>query len=57
MKEIRKRERELNITQDEWFAAWKLGQMKKRKRKDSHELQALCNMVKKGGEDVIKDFE
>ena len=31
--------------------------MKKRKRIDSHELQLLHNVVKKGGDTVIKDFE
>ena len=34
-----------------------LGWMKKKMRIDSHKLQALCNVVKKGGDDVIKDFE
>ena len=31
--------------------------MRKRKRIDGHELQALQNVVKKGGDRVIKDFE
>ena len=57
MKEIQQRETELNITKDEWFAAWILCRMRKRKRIDGHKLQALCNVVKKGGDTVIKDFE
>ena len=31
--------------------------MRKRKQIDGHELQALWNVVKKGGDTVIKDFE
>ena len=38
-------------------AAWMLDRMKKRKRIDSYELQALLNVVKKCGPTVIKDFE
>ena len=52
MSEIRQRETELNITKDEW-----LGRMKKRKKIDSHKLQAHCNVVKKGRNTVIKDFK
>ena len=48
---------ELKITRDEWLVTWMLGRIKKRKRVDSHELQALQNVVKKGGEEVIKNFE
>ena len=47
MKEIRQREQDLKITKDEWFAAWMLGRMKKRKRIDGHKLQVLRNVVKK----------
>ena len=31
--------------------------MRTRKRIDGHKLQALCNVVKRGGDTVIKDFE
>ena len=34
-----------------------LERIKKRKRIDSHELQALWNLAKKGGKEVIKNFE
>ena len=38
MKDIYQRERELKITQDEWFTAWMLSRVRKRKRIDNHEL-------------------
>ena len=57
MKEIRQRERELKIIKNEWFAAWMLSRVKKRNKVDSHELQSLRDIVKKGGDTVIKDFE
>ena len=47
----------MKITKDEWFAAWMLGRIRMRKRIDGHELLALRNVVKKGGDTVIKDFE
>ena len=56
MKEIRQRERELKITQDEWFTAWMLSRVKKRNKIDSQERQSLGDVVKKGGENIIKDF-
>ena len=34
-----------------------LGRVKKRKKIDSHELQSLRNVVKRGGDTIIKDFE
>ena len=34
-----------------------LGRVKKRKKIDSHELQSLRDVVKKGGETMINDFE
>ena len=40
MKEIRQREQDLNITENEWYVAWMLGRLKKRKQRDGHELQA-----------------
>ena len=57
MKEIRQREQDLKITKDEWFKAWMVGRMKKRKQIDGHKIPALWNVVKKGGDDVIKDFK
>ena len=57
MREIRLREEDLKITKDEWFAAWMLGRVRKRKKIDSHELQSLRNVVKRGGDTIVKDFE
>ena len=57
MKDINQRQKELKITQDEWLAVWMMGRMRERKRIDGHELQALRDVVKKGGDDILKDFE
>ena len=57
MKEIRQREKEFKITQDEWFAAWMLSRIRKRKKIDNHEFQSIQNVVKRGEDTVIKDFE
>lgn len=57
MKEIRQREKELKIPPEEWFTAWMLSRIRKRKRIDGHELQALHDVVKTGGDDVIHNFE
>ena len=43
--------------QDEWYTAWMLRRIQKRKKVDSHELQLLQNVVKRGGDTVIKDFK
>ena len=51
------RERELKITQDEWFSAWMLRRVKKRKMIQDHELQSLKDVVKKGGDTVFQDFK
>ena len=47
----------MKITKDEWFAAWMLGRVRKRKKIDSHELQSLRNVVKRERDTIIKDFE
>ena len=57
MKDIRRREKEKKITRDEWLVTWMLGRIKKRKRVDPHEIQTLRNVVKKGGEKVVENFE
>ena len=56
MKEIRQRERELKITQDEWFTAGMLSRVSKMNRIDNHKLQSLRDVVKKGGDTVFQDF-
>ena len=57
MKEINQRRNELKISENEWFSTWMLGRVKKRKRMDNFEYQALRNVIKEGGEDVIGNFE
>ena len=56
MKEIHQRQKELKILQDEWFSIWMLGKIKKRKRRNNFEYQALRTVVKEGGDDMIKKF-
>merc|ERR1712237_226501 len=57
MKEINQRRIDLKITEGEWFSVWMLGRVKKRKRMDNFEYQALRNVVKEGGGAVIDNFE
>ena len=57
MKEIRQREKELKITQVQWFAAWMLSWIRKRKKIDNHELQSLHDVLKRGGDKVSEEFE
>ena len=57
MKEIHQRQKELKVTQDEWFSVWMLGKVRKRKRVEGFEYQALRTVVKEGGEDVFGRFE
>ena len=45
------------MTQEEWYSVWMLGKMKKRKKMDNFEIQALRDVVKEGGLDVIDKFE
>ena len=57
MKEINQRRNELKISENEWFSTWMLGRVKKRKRMDNFEYQALRNVIKEGGVNVIDNFE
>ena len=57
MKELNQRRKELKMTEDEWVAVWMLGIVKKRKRLDKFVYQALRDVVKVGGDNVIKNFE
>ena len=54
IKEINQRRKELPMTDNEWVAVCIV---KKRKRIDKFIYQALRNVVKEGGVDVIKNFE
>ena len=54
MKEINQRHKELSISQEEWFAVWMLLRMRKRYRMDNYEFQALRDIVKEGGYNVVE---
>ena len=45
------------MTEDEWVTVWMLGVIKKRKRLDKFVYQSLRDIVKVGGDNVIKNFE
>ena len=57
MKEINQRRKELNMKEDEWVAVWMLSIIKKRKKIDIFIYQALRDVVKLGGDNVIKNFK
>ena len=56
MKELQQRRVELKMTFDKFHSIWMLQKLKKRKRMEKFEIQALKNIVKEGEEDVIKNF-
>ena len=45
------------MTEDEWVTVWMLGVVKKRQRLDKFVYQALGNVIKLGGDNVIQNFE
>ena len=57
MKELNQRRKELKMTEDEWVAVWMLGIVKRRKRLDQFVYQSLRDVVKAGGDNVMKNFE
>ena len=57
MKELNQKRQELKMNQEEWYAVWMLGKMKKRRKMDSYDIQALRYFVKEGGADVIDKFK
>ena len=57
MKELRQRCVELKMTFDEFHSVWMLEKMKKRRKMENFEIQALRNVVKEGGLDVVKNFK
>ena len=57
IKELRQRRVELKMTYNEFHSVWMLGKMKKRRKIESFEIQALRNVVKEGGPDVVNTFE
>ena len=48
---------DLNITFDEFHAVWMLMKLRKRKKIESFELQALKDIVKDNAADVVTKFE
>ena len=57
MKKINQRQKELKMSQYEWFMIWMLGHVVKRKRIDNFKYQFLRNVIKKCGVDVIENFD
>ena len=45
------------MTEDEWVAVWMLGIVKRRKKLDKFVYQSLRDVVKAGGDNVVKNFE
>ena len=57
MKELNQKRQELKMNQEEWYDVWMLGKMRKRRKMDSYDIQALRYVVKEGGADVIDKFK
>ena len=57
MKELRQRRVELKMTFDKFHSVWMLQKLKKRKRMENFEIQALREVVKDNTEDVAENFE
>ena len=48
---------QLSMTDNEWVSVWMLSIIKRRKKIDKFVYQALRNVMKDGGEDVLQNFE
>ena len=57
LKELNQRRKELKITEEEWVAVWMLNVIKKKKRLDKFVYQSLKDVVKAGGDNVVKNFK
>ena len=57
MSELRQRRVDLKMTFDEFHSVWMLQKLKKRRKMENFELQALREVVKENSEDVIHNFE
>ena len=57
MKELRQRRVDLKMTFDEFHSIWMLQKLKKRKRMENFEIQALREIVKENNKDVVERFE
>ena len=56
MEEINKRREEQKIYEKEWFSVWMLGRVNMRKRMEDFQFKALRDIVKEGGDNVMKNF-
>ena len=57
MRELNQRWDELKMTKEEFYSVWMLGKMKKQRKMEGFEIQALRNVVKEGVPDVVNKFE
>ena len=57
MSELRQRRVDLRMTFDEFHLVWMLQKLKKRRKMENFELQALREVVKENSEDVVQNFE
>ena len=57
MSELRQRRVDLDMTFDEFHTVWMLQKLKKRRKMESFELQALREVVKDNGQTVVQNFE
>ena len=57
MRELNQRRIELKMTYNEFFSVWMLGKIKKQKKIEGFEIQALRDVVKEGGPEVNEKFK
>ena len=56
MEELDLREKELDISYKEWKSVWMLQMTRKRKSVEMFQYQALRDIIKAGGDTVMKNF-
>ena len=56
MEELDLREKELKISHEEWKSVWMLQMTKKRKSVEMFQYQALRDVIKVGGDTVVRNF-
>ena len=56
MEKLIARKEEKKVKEKEWNSIWMMVQTKKRKGIENYQLQELRNVVKKNGDNVMKDF-
>ena len=57
LRELNQRRKDLKITFKEFISVWMLGKIKRRNKMESFKIQALRDIVKAGGEEVIKNLK